>query len=377
MSSSARKSLRTSRLVVLKIGSSLLTGADGLNHQNMRQICKQVSEIHRAGRSVVIVSSGAIVEGSHRLKFLERPSAVQHLQAAAAVGQIGLVTEYQKYLASEEIHTALVLLTHDDLKDRLRYLNARNTIRSLLDYQVIPVVNENDTVSTKEIQFGDNDTLAARVASLVQADLLVVLTDQLGFFEVDPRRDPSAKLISETYAHDKTLDEMATGGTNELGRGGMQSKLQAARFAADAGCHTVIANGFDSSVLQDVLSGQNVGSLLTARLKPTVARKQWIAGQLNVDGTLVVDSGAVKALQQRGRSLLAAGVAGVDGDFRRGSLVQVLSEDGQKIAQGLTNYNSSEIATIKGSFSEQIETLLGYAKEPEIIHRDNLAVLAI
>lgn len=374
MSSDVRNNLPEAWLLVVKVGSSLLTGSDGLNHANLRRLCEQISVLHDQGRSIVIVSSGAIAEGCHRLGYSERPKTMYDLQAAAAVGQIGLVAEYERNLQQSDIHTALVLLTHDDLKDRLRYLNARQTIQTLINSRVIPVINENDSVSTQELQFGDNDTLAARVAGLIQADLFVILTDQEGLLERDPNIDPNASLVSERSAFDSELKTMAGGSSSSQGRGGMISKLEAARFAANSGCHTVIASGVTSNVLLNVLAGESVGTLLTARIQPVVARKQWIAGQLNVAGTVTVDDGAAHALQRNGVSLLAVGVTGVDGKFSRGDLIRIVSEDGVPIAQGLSNYNSMEVDAIKGCSSNAIEGKLGYMNELEIVHRDNLAV---
>lgn len=374
MSRDIRHGLPEARLLVIKVGSSLLTGSDGLNHENLQRLCGQISTIHDAGKSIVIVSSGAIAEGCHRLGYSERPKTMYDLQAAAAVGQIGLVAEYERNLQQSDIHTALVLLTHDDLKDRLRYLNARQTIQTLISNRVIPVINENDTVSTQELQFGDNDTLAARVAGLIQADLLIVLTDQEGLLERDPKIDPNAPLVSERSAFAPELREMAGGSSSSQGRGGMISKLEAARFAANSGCHTVVANGLSRDVLLDVLEGKSIGTLLTARLQPVVARKQWIAGQLNVTGTITVDAGAAHALQRNGVSLLAVGVTDVEGDFSRGDLIRIVSKEGSTVAQGLSNYNSTEVEAIKGCPSDEIATKLGYMNELEIVHRDNLAV---
>ena len=374
--SSPRKILEDAQLVVVKIGSTLLTGRKGLNHASLKRLCRQIASIHALGKSVLVVSSGAIAEGSFRLGFKKRPKTIHDLQASAAVGQIGLTAEYQRLLHMEKIQTALILLTHEDLKDRLRYLNARQTIQSLLARNVVPVVNENDTISTEEIQFGDNDTLAARVASLVQADVLVLLTNQPGFLEADPSIDPSAKLVSEAFALDDSLERMAGGSSGELGRGGMITKLKAARFAAHSGCHTVIADGRHPQTLVDILKGQDVGTLLKANIRPLVARKQWIAGQLNVAGSLVVDQGAEAALKNNGVSLLAVGISGVDGEFSRGSLVSIVSTEGQRVAQGFTNYDSAEIRQIQGQSSDEIAGKLGYINEPEIIHRDNMALVA-
>lgn len=374
MSSSARSQLSDAKVVVVKVGSSLLTGTDGLNHACLKQLSQQIGRVQNEGKSVVIVSSGAIAEGTHRLGFHKRPKTIHDLQAAAAVGQIGLMAEYERYLRENSVKTALILLTHDDLKDRLRYLNARQTIQTLMKSQVVPVVNENDTVSTEEIQFGDNDTLAARVAGLIQADLLVVLTDQAGLLESDPKLDPHAKLVSERSAFDSELTTMAGGSSSDLGRGGMITKVDAARFAANSGCHTVIASGQKTQVLEDILRGEPVGTLLTARVRPVVARKQWIAGQLNTNGSITVDEGAATALRRNGVSLLAVGIAAVEGEFQRGDLVRVLSTSGFEIAQGLVNYGAQEISSIKGCTSEAIADKLGYSNEPEVIHRDNLAV---
>jgi glutamate 5-kinase len=361
---------------VVKVGSALVTNEGrGLDSEAIGAWVDQLAELRRQGREVILVSSGSVAEGMKRLGWSRRPSALHELQAAAAVGQMGLVQVYESRFQRHGLHTAQVLLTHEDLADRRRYLNARSTLRSLVRLGVVPVINENDTVATDEIRFGDNDTLAALVANLLEADLLVILTDQQGMFDRDPRQDPDARLISEARAGDPDLDAMASGGGGALGRGGMATKVQAAARAARSGTSTVIASGRENDVLLRLAQGEALGTLLSADQEPLAARKRWLAGQLKVKGRLVLDEGAVRVLCQGGRSLLPVGVTGVEGAFRRGELVACVAADGREVARGLVNYSAEETRRVMGQASERIETLLGYVDEPELIHRDDMVVL--
>lgn len=374
MSSTVRESLRESTVCVVKVGSSVLTGTTGYAAKQMDSICSQVSQLVGQGRSVIIVSSGAVAEGCQRMGFHDRPHDLHTLQAAAAVGQIHLTGAYQQRFQTTGIDTALVLLTHDDLSDRNRYLNARATLETLIRFGVVTVINENDSVATDEIRFGDNDTLAARVCSLVGADVLVVLTDQSGLHESDPRLQPDAPLIGETSAANPKLESMAGASTGSLGRGGMKTKLQAAAHAAQAGCHTVIADGRRPNVLVSIFSGEDVGTLLTADLSPVVARKRWIAGQVTVKGSICLDHGAEHAVRNSGVSVLAVGVVAVSGRFSRGDVVSITNQDGKEIGKGLINYSSDETSRLSGHSSGEIEDVLGYVDDEELIHRDNLAL---
>jgi glutamate 5-kinase len=376
-SDEVRAQLATARRVVVKIGSALLTddGA-GLATTAMGAWCEQVNGLLNAGVQVLIVSSGAVAEGVSRLGWSERPVRVHEQQAAAAVGQMGLVQAYERAFAVHGRHTAMVLLTHDDLADRERYLNARATLTRLLELGVIPIVNENDTVATDEIRFGDNDTLAALVTNLLEADLLVILTDTDGLHESDPREDAQAPLVSSADANDPGLDVMAGSTAGTLGRGGMVTKIKAARIAARSGAHTVITSGRTEDVLNRVLQGSDVGTLLFASMNPLDARKRWIAGQLKVKGELELDPGAVDALRRRGVSLLPVGVSAVRGRFVRGDVVRCVDADGLAIAQGLVNYSSEEASRLVRAGSDEIVERLGYAAEPELVHRDNLVLLS-
>ncbi|MDY6980656.1 MAG: glutamate 5-kinase [Pseudomonadota bacterium] len=371
-----RQQLKSSQRWVIKIGSALLTrdGA-GLNRDGLDDWVAQMTALVEQGVEIVLVSSGAVAEGMSRLGWKQRPSALHHLQAAAAVGQMGLIQAYESRFARDNLHTAQILLTHDDLTSRKRYLNARSAVRSLLQLGVIPVINENDTVVTDEIRFGDNDTLAALVANLVEADTLIILTDQQGLYDRDPRQHSDATLIDEAPVHDASLDAMASDGAGALGRGGMKTKLRAARLAARSGTSTVIASGREDQVLTRLRAGEGLGSLLYAEQAPLAARKQWLAGHLQMRGRLELDAGAVKVLQQSGRSLLAVGVRGVSGDFVRGEMVACVSPEGREVARGLVNYNADEVRRIMGQPSEAIESILGYVDEPELIHRDNMVLV--
>lgn len=356
---------------VIKVGSSLLTNdGQGIDHGLVQGWVDEIATLQAAGYRLVLVSSGAVAEGMKRLKLTERPRSTHELQAAAAVGQMGLVQMYETAFKAHDIHTALVLLTHDDLRSRERYLNAKSTLKQLLDLGVVPIVNENDTVATDEVQFGDNDTLASLVANLIEANTLLLLTDQPGLLTENPQVNPAAELVQQRSANDESLDAMA-GGSASLGRGGMQTKIKAARIAARSGANTVIASGRAEKVISGLASGRVDGTLLNAENGLLVARKQWLAN-LAARGRLILDDGACRVLQQDGRSLLCVGVAGVEGVFTRGDIVACVDQQGCEIARGLTNYNHHELAQIKGLPSEQIEARLGYLAEPELIHRDNL-----
>ena len=371
-----RSLLASAKRVVVKIGSSLLTSqAAGIEHEKINSYCAQISGLVASGKEVVLVSSGAVAEGCKRLGWSQRPTLIHQLQAAAAVGQMGLVQAYEDALSNFSCGTAIVMLTHDDLADRQRYLNARGTLNTLVSMGVVPVINENDTVATDEIRFGDNDTLAALVANLLEADLLIILTDVEGLLDADPRVNPDAQRIATAVATDPSLDALPSGGAGTLGRGGMVTKIRAGRLAARSGADTVIASGHNADVLTRVLTGEDIGTLLTAEISPLKARKRWIAGHLRAKGTLSVDTGAVSALRDRGVSLLAAGIIRVQGDFLRGDVVRCLSEQGTLIAQGLSNYSSAEIEKIKGLNSEAFAQVIEHVVEPEVVHRDNLVLL--
>lgn len=360
---------------VVKIGSALITAdGQGLDRDGLRLWVDQVADLMAAGTEVVVVSSGAVAEGMRRMGWLRRPGSLHNLQAAAAIGQMGLVQAWESCFQRRGLHTAQVLLTHDDLSDRQRYLNARSTLRALVDVGVVPVVNENDAVANEELRFGDNDTLAALVANLVEAELLVLLTDQKGLYEADPRKDPTAALVPLARASDERLDAMA-GDSSSIGRGGMQTKLRAARLAARSGAATVIASGREDDVLTKLHAGEPVGTRLTPSEQPEAARKHWLAGQLQARGRLVLDAGAVRVLRESGRSLLAVGVKEVEGRFRRGEMVVCVDENGRECARGLVNYGADEARRISGMPSSEIEAILGYIDEDELIHRDNLVLL--
>lgn len=370
-----RTDLGASRRWVVKIGSSLATNSGaGLRAESLGVWVAQMAVLCRQGREIVVVTSGAVAEGVVRLGWASRPHALHELQAAAAVGQMGLVQTYEACFQRHGLHTAQVLLTHADLAHRQRYLNARSTLRTLLALRVVPVVNENDTVATEEIRVGDNDTLAGLVSNLIEATLLVILTDQEGLHERDPRADPQARLIPRACAGDPALGAMAREGAR-LGRGGMRTKLTAAALAARSGTATIIASGHTPEVLLGIAAGAETGTLLVPGQGPVAARKQWLAGGLKPRGRLVLDAGAARVLLKAGRSLLAVGVTAVEGDFGRGELVSCADAEGREIARGLINYSAQETARIRGQSSEHIEAALGYVNEPELIHRDNLVVL--
>jgi len=373
-----RQRIAQARRWVIKIGSALLTNdGRGLDSRAISAWVEQMVALRGAGVELVLVSSGAVAEGMKRLGWARRPNAVHELQAAAAVGQMGLVQAYESRFQAHGIHTAQVLLTHEDLSNRKRYLNARTTLRTLLELGVVPVINENDTVATDEIRVGDNDTLAALVTNLVEAELLVILTDQAGMFDSDPRKNSSAKLISEAYAGDANLEDMAGAGGGVLGRGGMLTKVQAARRAARSGAATLIVSGREPNILQRLAQGEELGTLLLSRQEPMAARKQWLAGHLQLGGRLLLDAGAAKVLRESGRSLLAVGVVGVEGEFMRGEMVACVDPAGKEIARGLVNYSASESRKIMRQPSDKIEELLGYVDETELIHRDNLVLTTV
>jgi glutamate 5-kinase len=373
----ARKNvISQAKTLVVKVGSSLVTNEGrGLDAQAIATWAAQLATLRRLGRRVVLVSSGAIAEGMQRLGWSRRPHAMHELQAAAAVGQMGLVQCYESCFRSHGLHTAQVLLTHADLADRQRYLNARSTLRTLLALGVIPVINENDTVVTDEIKLGDNDTLGALVANLVEADALIILTDQAGLYDADPRKDPAARLIEKADTTDARLEALAGGAASAIAKGGMLTKVQAAKRAARSGAHTVIASGREPDVLVRLAQGEALGTLLTAQTVPLAARKQWLADHLSVAGRLALDAGAVKALVADGKSLLPIGVTQVSGDFQRGEVVGCLDPQGREVARGLVNYSSDETRRILRRPSGEIESILGYVDEPELIHRDNLVLL--
>jgi glutamate 5-kinase len=361
---------------VAKVGSSLVTNSgQGLDQAALAQWAGQIAALARQGKQVILVSSGAVAEGMQRLGWKKRPSAVHELQAAAAVGQMGLVQAYETCFRSHGLRTAQVLLTHEDLADRKRYLNARTTLRTLLDLGIIPIINENDTVATDEIRFGDNDTLASLVTNLVEAEVLVILTDQPGLYTADPRKDPAATLVRRARAGDAALEAMAGGAGSHIGSGGMLTKVLAAKRAARSGAHTVIASGREPDVLVRLAAGELVGSQLEAGTMPLAARKQWLADHLQVRGRLTLDEGAAKALREGGRSLLPIGVTAASGEFERGEVVVCVDPGGREIARGLVNYSAGDTRRIVRTPSSEIEARLGYVDEPELIHRDNLVLL--
>ncbi len=367
--------LRDARRVVVKVGSSLVTNdGRGLDEQAIGEWCRQLAHLIRDGREVIMVSSGAIAEGMKRLGWATRPKAVQELQAAAAVGQMGLAQMYETKLRANDLGSAQVLLTHADLADRERYLNARSTLLTLLKLGVVPVINENDTVVNDEIKFGDNDTLGALVANLVEADALVILTDQKGLFTADPRKDPAATFVSEAMAGDPALELMAGGAGSSIGRGGMLTKILAAKRAAGSGASTVIAWGREPDALIRLTQGDAIGTLLIAQTQKNQARKQWMADHLQMRGAVVVDAGAAAKVRDEGKSLLPIGMLQVEGEFSRGDVIAVRDETGLEIARGLANYASAEARLLCRKPSAEFERLLGYAAEPEMLHRDNLVL---
>jgi glutamate 5-kinase len=365
--------LRDARRIVVKVGSSLVTNEGrGLDEEAIGEWCRQMALLSAQGKEVVMVSSGAIAEGMKRLGWATRPSEVPALQAAAAVGQMGLAQVYETKLRENGMGSAQVLLTHADLADRERYLNARSTLLTLLQHRVLPVINENDTVVNDEIKFGDNDTLGALVANLIEADLLIILTDQKGLYTADPRKDPSATFVHEARAGDAALEAMAGGAGSSIGKGGMITKILAAKRAAGSGASTVIAWGREPDALLRLSQGDNMGTLLVAQTAKQQARKQWMADHLQLRGSVTVDAGAAHKVLTEGKSLLPIGMNGVAGDFSRGDVIAIRDEQGAEIARGLANYASAEARLLCRKPSHEYEALLGYTAEPEMVHRDNL-----
>ncbi|MBU6459771.1 MAG: glutamate 5-kinase [Proteobacteria bacterium] len=362
--------------LVIKIGSSLVTNdGNGLDHQAIAHWAQQIAQIDALNHEVVLVSSGAIAEGMKRLGWSVRPKSLHQLQAAASVGQMGLVQVYESCFRQYGLHTAQLLLTHDDLANRLRYLNAKSTLRTLLELNVIPIINENDTVVTDEIRFGDNDTLAALVANLIEADQLIILTDQTGLYSADPRHDRNASLIHEILASDSNLESMAGGAGSAIGSGGMLTKVRAAKRAARSGAVTIIACGREPDVLTRlILKKEAIGSRIIPGEGRQKARKQWLASRLKSHGTLILDEGAIRAVTQEGKSLLPVGVKGVNGTFSRGEMVRLTNDQDKEIGRGLVNYSHDETLQIMHRSTTEIEAILGYIDEPELVHRDNLVL---
>jgi len=367
--------LLNAKRIVVKVGSSLVTDEGrGLDAEAIGLWCKQLAQLVQDGREVIMVSSGAIAEGMKRLGWNTRPKAIHELQAAAAVGQMGLVQVYESKLRENGIGSAQVLLTHADLADRERYLNARSTLLTLLQLGVVPVINENDTVVNDEIKFGDNDTLGALVANLVEADVLIILTDQKGLFTADPRKDPNATLVHEAQAGDPALETMAGGAGSSIGKGGMLTKILAAKRAAGSGASTVIAWGREPNALLRLSRGETIGTLLVAQTPKNHARKQWMADHLQMRGSVLIDAGAVVKVRDEDKSLLPIGMTAVQGEFSRGDVIAVRDADGLEIARGLSNYSSAEARLICRKSSAEFERLLGYTGEPEMVHRTNLVL---
>ncbi|WP_422096026.1 glutamate 5-kinase [Variovorax sp.] len=375
-SNTGSTALRDARRIVVKVGSSLVTNEGrGLDEGAIGEWCRQLAALVRDGREVVMVSSGAIAEGMKRLGWKTRPHEVHELQAAAAVGQMGLAQMYETKLRENRIGSAQVLLTHADLADRERYLNARSTLVTLLRLGVVPVINENDTVVNDEIKFGDNDTLGALVANLVEADALVILTDQRGLYSADPRKDPDAKFIHEAAAGDLALEAMAGGAGSSIGKGGMITKILAAKRAAGSGASTVIAWGRETDALLRLAQGEAIGTLLVAQTAKHQARKRWMADHLQLRGAVIVDAGAAAKVRAEGKSLLPIGMTGVSGEFSRGDVIAVRDAEGIELARGLANYSSVEARLLCRKPSAEFERLLGYAAEPEMVHRDNMVLM--
>ncbi|MFZ9177366.1 MAG: glutamate 5-kinase [Burkholderiaceae bacterium] len=377
MTEKSRQAVSQARRWIIKLGSSLVTNQGrGVDAQAVALFAAQMAALRDRGHQVVLVSSGAIAEGMKRLGWAQRPHEIHDLQAAAAVGQMGLAQAYEVGFAAHGLKTAQILLTHEDVADRRRYLNARATLNTLLGLGVIPIVNENDTVVTDEIKLGDNDTLGALVTNLLEADLLVILTDQPGLYTADPRKSTAATLISEARARDSALVAMAGGAGSSIGTGGMATKVRAAQRAAGSGADTIIASGQEPDVLVRLAAGEPLGTWLTADLPVMTARQQWLADHLSLRGRLVLDAGATQVLMTGGKSLLPIGVTAVSGDFERGDVVACCDPSGQEIARGLVNYSASESRRILGKPSSQIEAVLGFVEEPELIHRDNLVLIS-
>ncbi|MCF6190723.1 MAG: glutamate 5-kinase [Cocleimonas sp.] len=361
---------------VIKIGSALLTkDGKGLDYAAIEDWSEQIAQLRKQGIEIILVSSGSVAEGMSRMGWTKRPTELAELQAAAAIGQTGLIEAYENQFKKHGIQAAQILLTHDDISNRKRYLNARNTLRALLKFKALPIINENDTVALEEMRLGDNDTLAALAANLIEADLLVILTDQKGLFDKDPRHNGDAKLITEDSANNADLLKFVGEITTTLGSGGMGTKLTAAKRAAHSGCATVIASGRENKILQRLAQGEEIGTLLKPRKTQLTARKQWIAGQVQVTGTLFLDTGASNAIQQNGTSLLPVGIENSEGDFDRGDVVDCKNSEGETIARGVVNYSNKEVSQLYKTPSDKINNILGYTGEVEVIHRDNLFVL--
>ncbi len=368
--------LKQSRRIVIKVGSSLVTNqGQGLDHTTLTCLAEQIAKLKQAKKEVVLVSSGAIAEGMQRLSWKKRPHALYKLQAAAAVGQMGLIQAYESCFLDYELQTAQLLLTHEDLSNRKRYLNARSTLTTLLSMNVVPIINENDSIATEEIRFGDNDTLAALVTNLIEADVLVILTDQAGLFTADPRIDAQAKLLNEAMVEDPAIELMASNVGSIIGRGGMLTKISAAKRAARSGAHTIIASGNEANVLVRLVQGEAIGTQLMTKTLKVTARKQWLANHLQTHGKITLDEGAVKALTVEGKSLLPIGVTNTTGNFERGEVVNCIDLEGREIARGLVNYSAMETQKILRCPSSEIESILGYVDELELIHRNNLVLL--
>ena len=371
-----RSDLKKTKRWVVKIGSALLTNdGQGLNRQALKSWVAQMVELKSQGVEVIIVSSGSVAEGMKRLGWTTRPKLLNELQAAASVGQMGLIQAYESEFSQFDIHSAQILMTHDDLSNRKRYLNVKSAIETLLEYGVVPIINENDTVVTDEIRFGDNDTLAALTANLISADVLVIMTDQQGLYNDNPRQNPDAELISEAKVSRKDIEAMASPEGGALGKGGMYTKVMAAKRAARSGTATLIASGHASNILPSLFNGEALGTLLIPDLEPLTARQQWLAGHLQAKGSFVIDEGAVKVLQASGKSLLPIGVKSQKGDFQRGEMVVCYNETGREIARGLVNYSFTEAQQILGKPSHQIESILGFIEDESLIHRDNLVLV--
>ncbi len=370
--SDERKKIKDAHRWIIKIGSALLTNNGcGLKHELLDNWVQQIVALNKRGIEVVIVSSGAVAEGIARLGWKSRPNVIHELQAAAAVGQMGLIQAYEACFRKYGKHTAQILLTHDDIANRARYLNARTSLKTLLKLGVAAIVNENDSVATDEIRFGDNDTLAGLVANLIDAELLVLLTDQEGLYTADPKKNSAAKLIEQAAVTDTSLADYAGAGSG-LGRGGMRTKLKAALIAAKSGTQTVIASGSTRDILRNIADGANIGTLLTTSTEPTQARKRWLANQTHVQGALILDNGAVAAIVKHGKSLLPVGISAVEGEFKRGEIIACLDQARQEIARGLTNYDSVKARLVMGKSTKEIQILLGQLDEVALIHRDNL-----
>ncbi len=369
-----QRQLKACKRIVVKIGSSLLTAnGQGLDLEAISHWAKQIVDLHHAGHEIILVTSGAVAEGMVRMKLPHRPTDLPSLQACAAIGQMGLIQTWSSVLDRHHIRTAQVLLTHDDLTDRRRYLNSCDALQQLIDWHVIPVINENDTVSTDEIRFGDNDTLAAMVAGQVHADLLIILTDQQGMFDADPRSNPEAKLLSTVRALDETLFEMA-GGSGTLGTGGMLTKVRAARLAAKSGCPTLIASGESDRVLARLMAGELLGTLFITDDDRMTAHQQWLAAHLQTAGRLVIDDGAVNAIKTQHRSLLPVGVKAIEGHFDRGDVVECVDPKGKRVAVGRVNFSSRSAELVKGLASDKVYQVLGEARSLEMIHRNHMAI---